>query len=361
MSGRLDERPTAFAVACSRRLLAARQRQELYEQLALATGAGMRETEAVTFIWRVRTRDGRQDRLNPLSVFCRDAAFALNHEGRSLPEVFLRWSSGVERPLLVAAVTRGGNAEMYRELSEQLKSAIELRRALGNVLAHVVLLVLVAAGIASFLAFYFFPAVENFIDLDTLPGAAGSLYVAAVVFRNYWHAIAVGSLAIAVGASFALPRLTGAHRDALDSFEPFRTYRMVTAGMFLAGASILLRTGVNERQALALLRRHASPYLAERIRRLERIDAALGDRINRLEGIWPDRQVRIEAVFAASAADPIEEYARIGTGLIRRAVRHCSRLASASAWISSFLLVAAIIWILVATNEFSESIHGAWR
>ncbi len=357
-SGRLDRRPSAFAISCARGLLSQGHRLELYEQLALAAEAGMREAEAVHFIWRVRTRDGRREKLHPLTLFCRDATFALNQEGRSLPEVALRWSSGIERPLLVAAVSRGGTAGMYRDLAGQMRSAMALRGALGTVLANAALLVLVAAGIGAFLAYYFFPAIGDFVDEEELQGAARSLFLTAVAFRDYWPLMAVSIVAVTTGTATALPRLTGSVRDVLDGIEPFRTYRMLAAGVFLAGAAVLLRSGINERQALALLRQHANPYLAERIRRLERIDATFGERLNRVVGIWPDHRVKIEALFAASAADPIEEYARIGAALVHRTIKDCARLSSASAWITSFLLVAAIIWILVATNEFSASLRG---
>ena len=355
---RLVRRPGAFAIACAQRLLTQRHRRELYEQLALAAEAGMREAEAVHFIWRVRTHDGRRGKLHPLTLFCRDAAFSLNQEGRSLPDIALRWSGDIERPLLVAAVSRGGTAGMYRDLAEQMRSAMALRGALGTVLANAALLVLVAAGIGAFLAFYFFPAIEDFVDNEQLRGSAKSLFLAAIAFRDYWPFMAAGIVGVTAGAAAALPRLTGPVRDLLDGIEPFRTYRMLAGGVFLAGAAVLLRSGINERQALALLRHHANPYLAEHIRRLERIDAPFGERLNRVEGIWPDHRVKIEALFAASAADPIEEYARIGAALVQRTVKDCARLSSASAWITSFLLVAAIIWILLATNEFSASLQG---
>ena len=356
-----DRRPGPIALSYARRIMTARQRLDLYERLALASEAGMREAEAVSFIWRVQTRDGRRGSLHPISIFCQDASFSLNQEGRSLPEIALRWSSGVERPLLVAAASQGGTAGTYRELVQQTLSAIELHRALVGVLANVLLVVLVAAGIGVFLAFYFFPAIANFVDPDSLRGSARSLFLAAVALREYWPAMAVAVAVCAVLPAAALPRLTGATRDALDGVEPFRTYRNITAGMFLAGMSVLLRSGVNERRALALLRRHANPYLAERIRRLERIDASVGERLNRLEGSWPDHRVKVEAAFAASAADPVREYERIGADLMRRTVQDCQRLSRVSAWISSFLLVAAIIWILVATNEFSTALQGGRR
>ena len=358
---RLDQRPPTWMVACARRLFAIRQRRELYAQLALAAEAGMREAEAVTFIWRVRTRDGRDSRLHPFSVFCRDAAFALNQEGRSLPEVALRWSSGIERPLLVAAVTRGGSAETYRELASYLQSAVMLRRAIASVLANALLVVLVACGTGAFLAYYFFPAIENFVDGRRLPGSAKYLFLTAIAFRSYWPVLALGAIALATSLTLALPRLTGTVRDSLDRVEPFRTYRMFTAGIFLAGTAILLRAGVSERKALALQRHHATPYLAERIRRLERIDAVFGQRLNWLQGLWPDHRVKIEALFAASASDPTGEYGRIGAGLVQRTLEHCRRLAHASSWIASFLLVAAILWILVATNDFSDHVRGDWQ
>ncbi len=352
------QRPGTLAIAVSRRLLSMSRRLEIYEQIALATESGMREAEAVRFLWRVRTRDGRRGQLNPVSVFCAHAAFAMNQEGRSLPEVVLSWSSGVERPLLTAASAHGGSADTYRKLAEQMRAVLELRKPLGSILANAALLLMVVAGIGGFLAYYFFPAIEAMVDSGNLRGSARSLYLASGAFRDYWPFMAAACVLATVAVALALPRLTGPVRDAFDVVEPFRTYRKLTAGMFIVGAAVLMEAGVNERQALALLRRHASPYLAERIRKMERVDALFGERLERVGGVWPDHRTRLEAAFAASTSDPVREYARIGAGLLGRTARDCERLSALGAWISNFLLVGAILWILAATNELGASMNG---
>ena len=356
---RFEHRPGPFALALARRAFLPQHRLELYEQLALTMETGLREAEAITLLWRVHTRDGRRGRLHPLALFCRDAQFALNQEGRALPEVALGWCRGVERPLLVAAVRRGGTVDSWRDLGHHLRSVQALRRALAVLWVNALLLLVVVAGIGAFLAFWFLPAIADFVDADRLQGSARSLHRAALVFRDHWPLLAAGLAALLAGPAAALPRLSGPLRQAVEEIEPFRTYRRLTAGVFLAGITRLLRSGATERQALALLRRHATPYLADRIGALERIDAAFGERLHRVEGAWPDHRVKIEGRLAAGAADPVSEYGRMSAALIDRSIRDCERLASASSWLTSFLLVAAILWILLATNQFAAAFRSS--
>ena len=359
--GGRNRRPSALAVRFARAFFSARTRVDVYEQLATLADSGMREPEAVTFLWRLRTREGRRDRFHPISLFCADAAFALAQEGRTLTEATLRWAGEFERPLLVAAVAHGGDAAAYREIVRLMQTHLVLRRSLLTLAANVGVLAGICAAAGGFLGFHFFPALQEFVAREQLYGSARALFDTAAAIRSWWPLMLGGVVLATSGVIAALPRLTGPVRDAVDSLEPFATYRHLTGGMFLIGAAALLRTGMNERRALALLRRHASPYLANHIRRLERVDASLGNRIRQSPEDWPDRRAKLEVAVAAEGDDPIAGYAKAGADLIERTTRSCERLSRLSGWASSFVLAGVVVWILVATNEINAAFQAARR
>lgn len=333
----------------------------LYEQLEQAARSGMREGEAVAFIRAIRTRGGTRNLFTPAVLFCEDAIHALAQEGRTLPEVALRWSGSFERPLLAAAGKSGGTPELYREMVRQLRTIQRLRGALAGLLLHGALLAVVTCGSAAFTAYYFLPQLSAFIDPDALRGSARHLVRISLAFRAWWPTLLGASVLLAGAVWFALPRLTGPVRDRLDRVEPFRSYRAMAAGSFLTGAAALFRAGLNEREVLAALRRQASPYLADRIRQLERWDANFGERIARSPGDWPDFETRIAAAFAARQDDSATHYARMGDALVERIVKRFSRLSALSGWAANVVVAAVIIWILVATNDISASFQEARR
>ena len=353
------QRHPAMVYRAGRALFTARSRLYLYEQLEQTARSGMREYDIIAFIWRTRTRGGTRKRFSPTTLFCEDALFALEQEGRTLPEVAMRWSGTFERPLLVAAALGGGRPEAWGEIARQLRTSLRLRTALLGLLGHAGLLAAVLAASAIFLAYYFVPQVTVFIDFADLQGAARSLVGTALLFRDGWPLLVLGLLLTTLCLAVALPRLTGRVRDWVDGVEPFGIYRGLVGGSFLTGMAGLFRVGLNERDALASLRRQASPYLAERIRRLERIDATFGERLDRMPGDWPDYESKVLAAFAARQADPTDLYARIGDELISRTVRRCARLGAASGWAANIALAAVIIWVLVATNDISTSFQAA--
>ncbi len=336
-----------------------RVRRKLFEQFHHLGSSGMREPEMLAMIWRLRTRNGSTNRLHPAALFCEDALHALEQEGRTLPEVAMLWAGKIEQPLLVAGAATGASPELYRDIVEHLDNSIELRRALMGLAANILILIAIIAGTEVFLAYQFVPAVSGFVELGQLRGSARSLVYSALFFRDGWPVIALTSAGIAVGMTFSLPRFTGPLRDRLDAFEPYLTYRHISGGTFLCAAAALFSAGLSEREIFTLLRSHATPYLAERIRRLERIEAVFGTRIHRQPDNWPDMESAIESAFAAEHPDPVAAYARAGARLIRRSIQRCQRLAEIGSWLASFILAAVIVWILIATNDISASFRLA--
>ncbi len=348
-----------WATAVARHLMSLKARRQLYEQFGELARSGMREPEMVDFIWRVRTRNGSRGQLQPVSLFCREAMLGLSHEGRTLPDIILHWAGGVERPLVAAAAATGASPEFYEEVTRFIDLNLSVRQALMGAVASLAIIAAIAAGAGGFLGFYFVPAVTEFLKPEQMQGSAASLVRAGFWFREYWLWMATGTVGLAAALHIALPRLQGPVRDALDGLEPFRTYRHLQGGGFLFAMAILFRAGLNEREALHLLRGHASAYMAERIRRLERIDASFGHRIGKLADEWPDLEASIDAALAAEQSQPIEGYARAGRRLLQRAAARCQRLSGMGSLLSNGILTAVILWILVATNDISASFRMA--
>ena len=353
--------PPALIGAAARMLFGTKSRLALYEQLQQVSGSGFREHESVAMIWKIVTRNGQRGRLSPTAMFCEESMFALRQEGRTLPEVVLRWAGTFERPLLVAAAAGGGTPELYEEIARQLKKRLEIRGTLMELFGNLAVLLGGIIASALFLAYYFVPQITAFIDPAELRGSAGGLVSLALAFGDLWPLLCGGLLLVCIATVIALPRLTGRARDVLDRFEPFAIYRELTGGMFLVGAAALFRTGMTERDALQALRRAATPYLAGHIRRLEKIDASFGDRLYRLAGNWPDYHAKAAAAFGAQQHDSTRLYSRIGDELVARTRGRCARLARLSGWIANFALAALIIWILVATNDISASFLATRR
>lgn len=343
----------------ARLLMTMRSRRNLYEQLGELGQSGMREYEMIELVWRVRNRDPVRGRLDPVVHFCEDALHGLGHEGRTLPEVVLRWAGNIERPLLAAAAASGATSALYASLIQLMDDSLRIREALLELAASVAILVGVVAGTGGFLAYYFEPAIAAFIDREQLQGSARTLVREAVRFREHWLVALVVAVVAGAGVTASLPLLTGAMRNRIDRLEPWRTYRQVTGGSFLIAASTLFGAGLNEREALRILRRNARPYLSERLRLLERLDGSLGSRLGQLGEDWPDAESHIETVLAAEQPNPVLAYARAGSRLLNRTVQRCRRFSRMGGLIANVVLTAMIIWILVATNDISASFQSA--
>jgi len=284
--------------------------------------------------------------------------FALEQEGRTLSEAMIPWSGNFERPLLVAAASSGATPGLFRSIIRNLESHLRLRGALAGVFGNVGMLVGVIVASAVFLAYYFVPQLLAFMDVERMGVSTRSLVHASLFFRSWWPAIGIGGAVALLALLASLPTLTGSIRDWFDRFEPFRSYRTLVGGSFLTAVATLFQAGLNERETLSALRKHSSPYLAYRIRRLEQIDMTFGQRIFALEDDWPDYETKVSAAFAAKSPEPAALFAQLGDRLIDHSVRHCTRMAAFTGWTSNFVLAALIVWVLLATSDISGSFEA---
>ncbi|EDQ2394241.1 pilus assembly protein PilR [Salmonella enterica subsp. enterica] len=208
-------------------------------------------------------------RWHPFAELAQDCTDALsdNSEAHSLENTLARWVPAEEAALISAGMQSGN-------LPDALAQAVRLttcrRRILSAVLKMSVYPVgLVVMVVLTVLVFNLslIPELEKMSSPDTWEGGLSFLYELSVYADN--HGLLTGGVMVATAAwmFWSLPRWTrpdGLRRVA-DVFVPWSVYRDIQGAVFLLNMASLLAAQVPLLNALNLLLRFASPWLAVRL------------------------------------------------------------------------------------------------
>ncbi len=112
----------------------------------------------------------------------------------------------------------------------------------------------------------------NFATIKAIaewPPIGRQLYDLANFIEYGWWFAAFLLLAAIVGIFYLLQNFTGALRKQIDCMPILGLYRRLTAARFMETLGLLVTNGVGLKEALAIIRHHAGPYLAWHVMLME--------------------------------------------------------------------------------------------
>ncbi|WP_264361672.1 type II secretion system F family protein [Pseudomonas sp. MM221] len=165
---------------------------------------------------------------------------------------------------------------------------IEIRQRIGRLVRSVVALPSLTWSLMWALlyviALWMVPSMTRRSDPESWTGIPALLYHLSNLVTHYGLAILIGLLAVIAIAVTTLPvfcglkikpdsptwqvqvsRVLQVARLRVESFPPWSLYKVLHGSIFLLNMSVMLRTGINQLDALAILNRSAPPWLSERL------------------------------------------------------------------------------------------------
>ncbi|EMI7380078.1 type II secretion system F family protein [Salmonella enterica] len=250
-----------------RRTFSGEYRIRFYESMRFLLANQVPLKQAMEQISEAYTNFGQ--RWHPFAELAQECTDALsdNSEAHSLENTLARWVPAEEAALISAGMQSGN-------LPDALAQAVRLttcrRRILSAVLKMSVYPVgLVVMVVLTVLVFNLslIPELEKMSSPDTWEGGLSFLYELSVYADN--HGLLTGSVMVVTAAwvFWSLPRWTrpdGLRRMA-DVFVPWSVYRDIQGAVFLLNMASLLAAQVPLLNALNLMLRFASPWLAVKL------------------------------------------------------------------------------------------------
>lgn len=244
-------------------------RFRIYRTLARLIETDIDGRTALEFIYDVLSNGGR-DRGQFDAVAVSHWLSAYREHGR-LSEALVGWVPQSEI-LLIEAGERSGKFQDALDIMIRLNGKLSsIRGAVVAKLAYPVFTGVMLAGALYFLSTDFMPTVAAVKGENAQwTGSAASTVTLLTWVRGGMIPAAI-ALVIAIGAVIAtLPIFRGRVRAVFDKLPPWSLHRFTSGTSFLTAILVLMESGRGLVEALGLVRPNASPYLADKIRHVEK-------------------------------------------------------------------------------------------
>jgi len=244
------------------------RRYKIYSMLGRLLDANIDSRTALDFIYDVVSNDGRNP--NEMESVAVRHWIASHREHGRLSEALVGWVP-TDEILLLEAGERSGQFQSALKVMLRLNEKLgSIRGAIFGKLAYPATTFIMLGGVIYFLSIRFMPpmiAIKG--EKATWLGSAGDT-VAFLTWAETWLIPAAVSLFCVLVAIFStLSYFRGPVRAVLDKFPPWSVHRFVSGTSFLTATLVLMESGRGLVDSLAVTRPNASPYLADKIDKIE--------------------------------------------------------------------------------------------
>lgn len=258
-----------------------KERVQFYESLMGVLEDGIPIEVALETVEKAFSNNGKE--LHPVSIICGEIAMTVRG-GKSLAHSCRAHVPYDEASLIETGEETGNLVQAFRDCVR----IIEIRQRIGRLVRSVVALPSLTWSLMWALlyviALWMVPSMTRRSDPESWTGIPALLYHLSNLVTHYGLAILIGLLAVIAIAVTTLPvfcglkikpdsptwqvqlsRVLQVARLRVESFPPWSLYKVLHGSIFLLNMSVMLRTGINQLDALAILNRSAPPWLSERL------------------------------------------------------------------------------------------------
>lgn len=258
-----------------------KERVQFYESLMGVLEDGIPIEVALETVEKAFSNNGKE--LHPVSIICGEIAMTVRG-GKSLAHSCRAHVPYDEASLIETGEETGNLVQAFRDCVR----IIEIRQRIGRLVRSVVALPSLTWSLMWALlyviALWMVPSMTRRSDPESWTGIPELLYHLSNLVTHYGLAILIGLLAVIAIAVTTLPvfcglkikpdsptwqvqvsRVLQVARLRVESFPPWSLYKVLHGSIFLLNMSVMLRTGINQLDALAILNRSAPPWLSERL------------------------------------------------------------------------------------------------
>jgi type II secretory pathway component PulF len=258
-----------------------KERIQFYESLMGVMEDGIPIEEALETVEKAFSNDGKE--LHPVSIICGEIAMTVRG-GKSLAHSCRSRVPHDEASLIETGEETGNLVQAFRDCVRIIEIRQRISRLVQSVVALPSLTWSLMWALLYVIALWMVPSMSRRSDPESWTGIPALLYHLSNLISSYGVIIIVVLLVLIITAIVTLPVFCGLKiqpnssawkiqlssalqlaRLRLESFPPWSLYKVLHGSIFLLNMSVMLRTGINQLDALTILNRSAPPWLRERL------------------------------------------------------------------------------------------------
>ena len=256
--------PAGFEDWVTRIQFGSHQRIELYDALSTLVENGTMVTIAIEKMEEIYSSHGKK-KGDPRARILRDCLDKINR-GVKLSDALGPWVSYEEKTIISSGEKSGDLVSSFNRCISLISKKGEIRGALLG-LTYPAFLMVMAGYMLNLIATKLIPKLARTVNPELAEGSVKTLFNLAYFVNNYGMISIISIVVMAILIAISLGNLRGSIRIVLDRvyWSPWGIYKMIHGSIFLTNMAVLVRSGVQVKDALLMLRDQASPWLKERI------------------------------------------------------------------------------------------------
>ncbi|AZC24837.1 type II secretion system F family protein [Pseudomonas sessilinigenes] len=258
-----------------------KERIQFYESLMGVLEDGISIEVALETVQKAFSNDGKE--LHPVSIVCSEIAMSVRG-GKSLAQSCRRRLPYEEVSLIETGEETGKLVQAFRDCVRIIEIRQRIARLIQSVVAMPSLTWSLMWALLYVIALWMVPSMTKRSDPDAWTGVPALLYHLSNLVSHYGFFILGSVVIVILTATLTLPvfcglaleptsptwkiqlsRILQKARLNLESAPPWSIYKVLHGSIFLMNMSVMLRSGINQLDALTILKRGAPPWLRERL------------------------------------------------------------------------------------------------
>ncbi len=358
----LHERYAAIARGWYSKQFGSKERIQFYESMMTLLENGVAANDALQEVGNVYSDDGKQP-YHPIALACTALSTTVSN-GKSLAWACKTWMPYQEVAIIGAGEKSGNLQQAFVDCVRIIEARQKIVSLILSSTLYPALLWSLMAYLLHVVATRMVPAMARRSDPESWTGIPSLLYSIAN-FVNNWGLITLVSFVLFITVSIVtLPYFRGPLRVRLERIPPWSIYKALHGSTFLLNIAVMLRSNINQLDALEALQFNSKPWLRERL-----IAARYGVRMGKNFGLalklagheFPDKQaVQFLCVLATRKgfSDAIHRFSnRWLDNSLKNVERYSKGLLIASSVSIGVLMILVLLGTYGMQNDITSTIQ----
>ena len=297
----------------------------------------------------------------PFAIVMRQ--WQLNLErGMSFSEATRGWVP-MDETLLVTSGNIANLVVALENVGRVVDGASRIRRAMASALTYPLFLLALTFGIIIMVGLYLVPPLADAAGPGIVwRGSAASLISLADFSQKYWLAIVMGFVGAVALIWFSLPNWAGRLRARFDRFPPWRLYKIKVSVGWLMSLSAMVASGVSMTDAMRMLADNSNRYLRSILNAaLGRIVGGenLGQALVNIGRDFPDEEIIGDLAIYSEMSDFDKNLSHVANDYLAESIRRMDKISSAMNSMGILVVSAIIAWVVFGTFSMQDQITAA--
>lgn len=334
-----------------------KERIQFYESLVALLENGVSINEGLVEVSNVYSDGGKRPN-HPIALACSAMSLSVSN-GKKLAEACQAWMPYQEAAIIAAGEKSGNLLQAFSDCVRIIEARQKIMSLVLSSSLYPSLLWALMAYLLHVIATRMVPAMARRSDPESWTGIPSLLYSISTFVNNWGLVTLTGFVLFVVTSIVTLPYFCGPIRVHLERVPPWSIYKALHGSTFLLNIAVMLRSNVNQIDALDALKLNAKPWLRERL-----AAARYGVRMGKNFGMalklaghdFPDKQaVQFLCVLATRKgfSDAIHRYSN---RWLENSLKNVERYSKSLLILSSMAIGVLMILVLIGTYSMQADV-----